>query len=214
MKRQIVMLLILTVGVSMAAFAAFPKPAVVQKTTEWTLTVQYETPLQITLRLPGRQGPERFWYLILSLTNDSGHEDVPIVPACELATDNFEIIAAGIGVPNGVFEAVKLKHQGSYPFLESLDFADNRFRRGPDNARDVVIIWKDFNPKAKEVSFFVGGLSNETAAIFHPAKIDADGNPVKVFLQKTLQLRYSVGADPTLRDRATLELIAKDWVMR
>lgn len=213
MKKQ-VMLLILTFGISAAALAAFPTPAIVQKTTEWTLTVEYTTPRQITLRLPGRQGAERFWYLILSLTNNSEHEDVAFVPACELATDNFEIIPAGFGIPKGVFETLKRRYQGSYPFLESLDFVDNRFRSGPDNARDFVIIWKDFNPKAKEVNFFIGGLSNETAAISHPTETDADGHPVKVFLQKTLHLRYSVGADSTLRDKATLELIAKDWVMR
>jgi hypothetical protein len=206
--------LILAVGLSVSAFAAFPEPAVVQKTTEWTLAVSYETPEQITLRLPGRQTPERFWYLILSLTNNSSHGEVPFFPACELATDNFEIIPAGIGVPKGVFEAVKRKHQGKYPFLESLDFEDNRFYRGADNTRDVVIIWKDFNLNAKEVSFFVGGLSNETAVIEHPSETDADGSPVKVFLQKTLQLRYSVGADPSLRGKAPLELIAQDWVMR
>lgn len=214
MKRQIVLLLISAVILPMAAHAAFPTPAVVQKTSEWTLSVTYEAPEQISLRLPGRQSPERFWYVILSLTNTSAHEEVPFFPACELATDNFEIIQAGIGVPKGVFEAIKRKHQGGYPFLESLDFEDNRFRRGPDNTRDVVVIWKDFNLNAKEVSFFIGGLSNETAVITPPALRDAEGNPVKVFLQKTLQLRYSVGTDPRLRDKATLELIAQDWVMR
>lgn len=214
MKRRIFVLLIHAIGISAAANAAFPKPAVIQKPTEWTLTVKYEHPQQITLRLPGRQVPERFWYIILSLTNDSTHEDVPFFPACELATDNFETIPVGLGVPKGVFEAIKRRHQGGYPFLESLDFEDHRLRRGSDNTRDVVIIWKDFNLTAKEVSFFIGGLSNETAAILHPAKTDAEGSPVRVILQKTLQLHYSVGADPSLRDKATLELIAQNWVMR
>ena len=214
MKRQVAVVLIGIVGLSGVACAAFPKPAIVQKPTEWTLTLQFEAPRQITLRLPGRQAPERFWYLILSLTNESSHAEVPFFPACELVTDNFEIIPAGFGVPKGVFEAIKLRHQGAYPFLESLDFEDNRIRRGIDSTRDFVIIWKDFNLKANEVSFFIGGLSNETAALWHPTQTDAEGSPVKIFLQKTLQLRYSVGADAALRDQASLELIAQTWVMR
>jgi hypothetical protein len=214
MKRQIALMLVLAIALSASVQAAFPKPAVVQKVGEWTLTVKFEAPQQVTLRLPGRAAPERFWYLILSLTNESSLPEVAFFPACELVTDNFELIPAGIGVPKGVFDAIKLKHQGGYPFLESLDFADNRVNRGPDNTRDVVIIWKDFNPKAKEVSFFIGGMSNETAAIVHPAKTDANGNPEQVFLQKTLQLRYNVGADARLRDLATLKLIEQEWVMR
>ncbi|HDS84445.1 MAG TPA: hypothetical protein ENN97_04535 [Phycisphaerales bacterium] len=214
MKRQVMILLVGLVGLSAAGVAAFPTPAMVQKPTEWTLTVQFEHPRQMMLRVPGRQTPERFWYLILSLTNDSDHSDVPFVPTCELVTDNFEIIPAGFGIPKGVFETIKLRHQGSYPFLESLDFRDNRIRRGADNARDFVVIWKDFNLKASEVSFFIAGLSNETTAILHPTRTDEEGSPVKVFLQKTLQLRYNVGADAARRDRATLELIEQEWVMR
>ena len=213
MKSQLTLLWILLAG-AMVMAAGFPEPAVVQKATEWTLTVKYENPQQITLRLPGKPTPERFWYIILSLTNESPQLEVPFFPACDLVTDNFEIIKAGIDIPSGVFEAIKLKHQGSYPFLESMDFEDNRFYRGKDSTRDIVIIWKDFNLKAKEVSFFIGGLSNETAAVMHPAKKDEQGNPEKIILQKTLQLRYLVGADSRLRDLAALKLLEQGWVMR
>ena len=213
MKSQLTLLWILLAG-AMVMAAGFPEPAVVQKATEWTLTVKYENPQQITLRLPGKPTPERFWYIILSLTNESPQLEVPFFPACELVTDNFEIIKAGVDIPSGVFEAIKLKHQGSYPFLESMDFEDNRFYRGKDSTRDIVIIWKDFNLKAKEVSFFIGGLSNETAAVMHPAKKDEQGNPEKIILQKTLQLRYLVGADSRLRDLAALKLLEQSWVMR
>ncbi len=212
MKQQILAGLMLVLA--SAAMAAFPSPATVQKVNEWTLTVRYEQPEQITLRLAGRPGPERFWYLIVSLTNESDQSEVPFFAACELVTDNFEVIPAGHGVPKGVFEAIRHKHQGGYPFLESLDFEDNRVRRGPDNTRDVVIIWRDFNDKAKEVSFFIGGLSNETAVLQHPVKTDAEGNPESVFLQKTLQLLYRVGADAALRDLATLNFLEQIWVMR
>ncbi len=214
MKTQILILLIATAAVSTATGAAFPTPATVQRPTEWTLSVEFEHPRQITVRVPGHETPQRYWYLIVSLTNNSTHQAVPFVPVAELVTDTFEVMPAGHRIPKGVFEAIKAKHHGGYPFLESLDFKDNRIHRGPDNTRDFVIIWRDFDLKAKEVSFFLAGLSNETAAISHPTRTDDNGNPVRVLLQKTLQLRYKVGADPALRDRATLEMIEQKWVMR
>ena len=206
MKKQITVLLILVIGLSSGAGAAFPKPAVVQKVSQWTLTVKYETPEQITLRLPGKAAPERFWYIILTLTNESSQQEVPFFPACEMVTDNFEIIPAGMGVPKGVFDAIKLKHQGRYPFLESLDFEDNRVHFGPDNTRDVVIIWKDFNLKAKEVSLFIGGLCKENAGIAPPSQADDKRNPEQGFLQKKLQLRYKVGAGANLFPMGALEV--------
>lgn len=158
--------------------------------------------------------PQRFWYMIISLTNETAENEVPFYPKFELVTDTFQILPAGLGEQKGLFELVKAKYQGSYPFLESLDFSDNLIRRGADNTRDFVIFWPDFDSAAKTVQFYLAGLSNETAAINHPIKVDAQGNPVRVYLQKTLQLTYSIGADPQLRQNASLRYEGQDWVMR
>ena len=119
---------------------------------------------------------------ILSVTNVSSPEDAEFYPVCQLITDTFKAIPADKHVPISVFETVKRKHQGSYPFLESLDFKDHRVSRGEDNTRDFAIIWPDFDPKARQVSLFVGGLSNETAVLKHPKLKDEDGGPKKIFL--------------------------------
>lgn len=198
----------------MSAFGPVPEPLAVQPPDLWTLDVRYEVPQQITLRVPGHTQPQRFWYLIISVTNTSAQQEVPFFPRCVLMTDNFELLDAGQGVPGGVFEAIKQRHRGSYPFLESLDFKDNRIRQGIDNTRDFVLIWRDFNPKATEVSFFIGGLSNETAVVNPPREKESDGNPKKLVLQKTLQLTYRLGTDPQLRDKAMLTFLSQRWVMR
>jgi hypothetical protein len=109
---------------------------------------------------------------------------------------------------------VARKHQGSYPFLESLDFVDHRVFRGEDNTRDFAIIWPDFDPRARQVKLFIAGLSNETAIVSHPTLKDEQGNPQKIFLQKTLQLTYSIGGDEKLRDSAVMKEIESRWVMR
>lgn len=215
MKRAgIVLIIALVFGVFTFSVVSAPKPVSVQRAGQWTLDVQYSQPLQIAVRIPGLEQPQRFWYVVLSLTNNTANAEIPLIPSCQLVTDTFKTVPAGKDVRKEVFEAIKLKHQGQYPFLESMDFVDMKLRRGADNARDVVIIWPDFDPNAKQISLFVAGLSNETAAIEHPVSKDADGNPVKVYLQKTLQLNYANTTDPELRAQAGLTFQNQNWVMR
>jgi hypothetical protein len=192
---------------------AAPKPSAVPGANEWTLDVTFEHPQQIMVELPGENKVRRFWYIILTLTNNTGRE-VSFYPKCELMTDSFQIINAGKGVRSKVFERIRLRHQGKYPFLESLERTGNKVLQGQDNARDIAIIWPDFDPKAKEVSLFLAGLSNETAAILHPVAKDDEGRPVRVLLRKSLELKYKIGGDPVHRDSQNLTFANKRWVMR
>ncbi len=99
----------------------YPEPAIVQAPSQWTLNVAYSTAKQITLKLPGENEPKRFWYIILTLTNNSTSSDAPFYPSCDLLTDTFKIVPAGKGLRREVFRQIKLKHQGRYPFLEPID---------------------------------------------------------------------------------------------
>lgn len=187
---------------------AYPEPAVVQNAKQWTLTVEYSQPEQLMLRMDNQT--LRFWYIVLTVTNNSDFDEVSFYPACELMTDTFRIIPADKGVPKVVFETIRLQTQGRYPFLESLDFVDHRVFKGPDNTRDFAIIWPDFDPAAKEISLFIGGLSNETAILSTASSEQTE----PTVLQKTLRLKYAIGGDEKLRQNAVLQEIASDWVMR
>jgi hypothetical protein len=190
-----------------------PKPAVVSGANQWTLNVVFTQPQQITVKLPGQPKAQRFWYIIVTLTNNS-NIDVPFYPGCELMTDTFQIIPAYRDTRNIVFDKIKNRHKKKYPFLESLEFADNKILQGQDNTKDLAIIWPDFEPKAKNISLFLAGLSNETVAVEHPTQKDPNGNPEKMYLRKTLQLQYSIGGDANLRSNTTLVYKNKEWVMR
>ncbi len=205
---------VLLVLVSLSAIAAHPAPATVQPVDQWTLKVTYTQPQQIMLQMDKKENPRRFWYTILTVKNGSTFEEVSFYPFCELVTDTFQIIPADKTVQKSVFEVIKLKHQGSFPFLESLDFADRRIFQGQDNTRDFAIIWPDFDPKAKEISLFIAGLSNETAVIEHPELKDDSGNPKKIFLRKSLQLRFLVAGDEAFRANAVMKEFERNWVMR
>ncbi|MHC4551444.1 MAG: hypothetical protein ACYSUT_01565 [Planctomycetota bacterium] len=214
MKTGIVCAVMLVLGVFSATVAAYPAPEIVQKPNQWTFKVDYSQPHQITLAMNGHDKPQRYWYVILTVTNKGPKDEVSFYPACQLITDTFEVIDAGKKVKKSVFDTIKLKHQGRYPFLESLDFADRRIFRGEDNTRDFAIIWPDFDPKARQVSLFISGLSNETAVVEHPTDTEEDGNPKKIFLRKTLQLQYAIAGDENLRANSSLKEIESTWVMR
>jgi len=214
--RNVFYLALAMLAVATVSLLGYPEPKIVQKTNQWTLNVEYSQPEQISLTVPGQAEPQRYWYIILNVTNETSQDEVDFYPVCRLVTDTFQVIPADKNVPAAVFDAIKVKHQGTYPFLESLDFKDHRIGHGADNARDFAIIWPDIDPKARQVNLFVGGLSNETAVLEHPKLKDEDGNPKKIFLQKTLHLKYAIAGDEKLRSEAKLEEIKleRNWVMR
>jgi hypothetical protein len=192
---------------------AFPEPAVVQGKNEWTLDVAFDHPQQIAVKVPGSAKRQNFWFTILTLTNNS-NSDVPFYPSCDLVTDTFKVVSAGTKTQQLVFAKIKNLYEGKYPFLELIDFANHKILQGQDNSIDIAIIWKDFDKDAKSVDLFIAGLSNETVVLDHPTKKDDNGNPVKIYLRKTLDLKYTIGGDKALRSTAGMLFKDKSWVMR
>ncbi len=194
--------------------AEVPEPALVQGPQEWTVETRFTHPQQILLEggLPDSR-PRRFWYVILTVTNTT-KRDVDFFAKCELMTDTFQIIRSGKDMPSVVFESIKRRHRSSYPFIELLQEAGNKLLQGEDNAKDLAIIWPDFDAKAKNIKIFITGLSNETAVVYHPVEKDELGRPKRVFLRKTLELDYDLGGDPAFRSDVRLAYKGKRWIMR
>ena len=189
-----------------------PEPAIVQGALEWTLDVKLE-PLNQILYPEGAVETRRFWYTIATVTNDTGR-DVDFVPRCDLMTDTFQVIPAGKDVSIRVFEELQDRYELNYPLLEYVVLTEKKVLQGGDNAKDIAIIWPDFDGRAKQVKIFIGGPSNETAVIDHPASKDAEGNPEKVYLRKTLEVTYEIGGDPASRSEAKVVFKSQRWVMR
>ena len=193
--------------------AGAPEPLVVQGAGLWTASVMFTHPQQLVLRSAVDNKPIRFWYGLVTVNNDTGR-DVGFYPKCDLMTDTFEILPAGRGVSGAVFEQIRRRHQARYPLLEWLEQTDSKLLEGEDNAKDIAIIWPDFDGRAKNIKIFISGLSNETVAIDHPVARDEAGKPVKVFLRKTLELSYDVKGDPGTRSDADIVFKSKRWIMR
>ena len=192
---------------------AAPEPAIVPAPGQWTVDMEFTHPQQIVLPLGSDNKPSRFWYAIITLTNNTGN-DVSFYPKCDLMTDTFQITPAGKAVTTAVFERIQKRHKNRYPFLENLTKAGNRILQGEDNTKDIAVIWPDFDVKAKKIKVFIAGLSNETVAINHPVAKGGTGLPLKVYLRKTIELNYDFKGDPALRSGAGLSYKGKRWIMR
>lgn len=212
MKRSIYGILAVSAWVACVCLAA-PEPAVVSPPGQWTIDTEFTHPQQITLTRASDNKTLRFLYTIVTLTNNTG-EDVGFYPKCDMMTDTFRIIPAGQAVPPAVIEQIKIRYKDRYPFLESLNEAGDKILQGEDNTKDIVIVWPDFDIKARNIKLFIAGLSNETVAINHPVEKDVNGRPVKVFLRKTLELSYVLKGDPALNSDIGLTYISKRWIMR
>ncbi|MBN2137398.1 MAG: hypothetical protein JW720_06305 [Sedimentisphaerales bacterium] len=193
--------------------AAAPEPAIVPPPGQWTIDTKFTHPQQIFLRSGVENKPARFWYSIVTLTNNTGRE-VDFHPKCELKTDTFQIIPTGRNVTPDVFASIKKRHQAMYAFLEPLAKTGNKILRGEDNTKDIALIWPDFDDKAKEIKIFITGLSNELAVVDHPIAKDKDGKPLQIFLRKTLELTYDLESDAASRSDANLIYKSRRWVMR
>jgi len=113
-----------------------------------------------------------------------------------------------------VFELLKTRHKSRYPFLEPLQKVGNKILQGEDNAKDIAVIWPDFDAQANNIQVFISGLSNETVAIDHPVEKDEMGRPIQVYLRKTLELNYSLRSDPAVRSDSDIAYKGKRWIMR
>jgi hypothetical protein len=211
MMRNLIICGITVIAAACIAPAA-PEPAIIPAPNEWTLDLRFEHLQQITVRLKDEKKPKRYWYMIMTLTNKTNH-DVDFYPKCELMTDTFETVPAVKGLPV-VFEQIKKRYRHKYPLLESLESAGDKILQGEDNAKDIAIIWPDFDLKAKSLKIYIAGLSNEAVAIDHPTEKNETGKPVKIYLRKTLELSYKLGGDSAFRSVAKPIFEGQRWIMR
>jgi hypothetical protein len=192
---------------------AAPEPALVPQPGQWTVDTKFTHPLQITLKSSPAGKTVRFWYTLLTVTNNTGKE-VGFYPKCELVTDTFQVLPAGKSVSASVFGHIEKRHKSMYPFLGPLEKVSSKLLQGEDNTQDIAVIWPDFDLKAKSIKIFITGLSNETAVVNHPVARDENGKPLMIFLRKTLELTYALQGDPATRTSQDLVYTSKRWVMR
>lgn len=195
-----------------------PEPSIVP--VAWQFDVDYQSPMSIQLRLPGETQVQTYWYVLYTVTNNTG-EDRYFVPNLTLYADTGQIIRAGRGVSPAVFDAIKRRHNN--PLLKDPTSINAPLLQGEDNAQDGVAIFRDIDPKARSFEIYFAGLSGETVTVKLPVPIEtveeADGKTEKVtkdsiVLRKTLQLSYGLPGEAAARLTNPPRLLASQWVMR
>ncbi len=203
-----------TVLLAVAAQAA-PKPSYVDDPWTWQLEFRvYSHPKLIELTLPGQTEPHRYWYMLYTVTNNTGRE-VEFYPQFDVLTDTLMLTRSEKHVSNLVFEKMRQSYADTIPLLESQQQIRGTIMQGGDNERDGIAIFEDFDPNARSIRLFVSGLSNEVAIVDHPIKTDPEtGRPKEILLRKTLMLEYQVLGDALNPEGRVALYKHRDWVMR
>jgi len=194
---------------------AAPTPSVAPR--NWELDFEFEDLRRIELVLPGDRQPTVFWYMLYTVTNNSGKE-VDFYPSFELVTGSLQVVTAGEEIHPAVYDAIAARYHKLFPFFRNPTRVAGRLLEGPDNARTSAAVFRQFDPAANSLTIFASGLSGEIVSVpnpvFDPEKPESAENMRSFPLRKTLAITYDVPGDVRTRREAPALRRGTYWVMR
>ncbi len=221
MKKDLALALIAAAMLAIVAERAITAPEPAPAPQSWELTFTHDKPQAIEVKLPGQDEPQTFWYLRYRIANNTG-DDQFFIPEFAIYTDTGELVPAGKGVPQGVFEKIQKVYND--PLLKDPASMKGKVLQGDDNAKRGVAIWRNFDPKAGGFDLFVSGLSGESQTIKLPAPIEVkqmneDGEMEtveirEITLVKTLKLTYGLIGEGKDRIDQKIKYVDQKWIMR
>ncbi|MHC4063725.1 MAG: hypothetical protein ACYSUI_04395 [Planctomycetota bacterium] len=216
MKRLSAILTVLALAIAPGDdTAAAPEPSLSPQS--WELDFEFRDPTRITLTLPGDSQPTTFWYLLYSVTNNTGDE-IEFYPSFHLVTDTLQVVEGGSNISPRVYEAIRARHKKEHPFMVDPPAVFGLLKQGEDNRLTSAAVFRNFDPEASHFTIYVGGLSGELARLsnpaFDPLKAESDKNSRSFVLRKTLAIEYDLPGDSRTRARAVPTRVKRDWVMR
>jgi hypothetical protein len=195
--------------------ASQPTPAVAS--AAWMLNFKFQDPQRLAVVEPGQRNPVVYWYMLYTVENSTKRE-VQFYPEFEIVTDTLQVVRSDRGASPAAYQAVV--HRANDPALLPAERIAGRILVGKDRARHGVAIWKDFDPRSKAFTVFVGGLSGETARWKNPAfdgdKPEGPRNMKYFLLRKTLAIPYTLTSSESERSLIPPRRLAEKqaWVMR
>ncbi len=195
--------------------APAPKPAISPKT--WELKFRFQDPQKVSVFVPDRKEPMVYWYMLYSVENPTRQEH-DYLPQFDLVTDRLTTVRSELKVSPEAYRAIE--RRAGDPLLVTPEKAVGKLLSGKENSIHSVAIWRDFDPKAKAFTVFVGGLSGETAVMKNPAfdesKPEGEENPRRFVLRKTLAVPYRLPGSEEARSLAEPERVPDGlkWIMR
>lgn len=198
----------------MPAMAA-PQPSKAPRA--WELDVEFHDLQRITVTLPGDSKPTAYWYLLYTVTNNSGR-DVEFYPSFDLVTNQLEVVPANDHVHPAVYDAVEARYRKTYPFFVNPMKVNGLLLQGEDASRTSAAVFREFAAEANAVTIYAAGFSGEIVRSPNPSfdssKAESAENPRFFVLRKTLAIAYDVPGDPQTRLSASATRKSMEWVMR
>lgn len=201
-------------GVVAPVFAA---PEASKIARRWQLDIEFHDLRRISVVLPGDNAPTPFWYVLYTVTNNTG-KDIDFYPTFDLVTSTLEVVPAGEGVSPSVYDVLMGRYNKLYPFFRDPIRINGRLLQGDDHARTSVAVFREFDLKADSVTVYIAGLSGEHAKAmnptFDPKKPESPENRRFFPLRKTLAISYDIPGDEMTRASATPIRRLREWMMR
>ena len=189
---------------STAALPPEPNPIPIR----WQLDLDVGPLRVIAVDVPG-QGPELFYYLTYTVTNNTD-EDILLAPSFELATETGVNVVAGQGVPASVTQAILSRLDN--PLLNDQVNMIGVLRRGEAFAREGLVVWPVRDVSADLVRIYMAGFSGETDRI---QVVDREsGNLRDVVLRKTLMAIHQTPGNILGQSDEPIERVEASWIMR
>ncbi len=216
MRRFCIILAVAVLAVPLVGESnAAPEPSLALKT--WQLDFEFHDPARISVTLPGKDKPTSYWFLLFTVTNNTGRE-IEFYPTFQLVTDTLDIVDGNEEISPSVYRAIRERYNKLYPFLVDPTRMYGTLRQGEDNRRTGVVAFRSFDPDADALTVYVSGLSGELSRVRNPAyeplKVESDKNRPFFVLRKTLAVRYNLPGDRESRRLTDPIRVKREWVMR
>jgi len=150
-----------------------------------------------------------FLYMTYRVTNYTGR-DLFFAPTFTLTNDSGEILRSGQNVSADV--TARLLAALDQAFLQSEFEVLGVLHQGPENARDVVVIWPLNDRTIDEAAVYASGFSGEAKSyrVLDPAT----GEHRLETLRKTYMVRYGIPGEIDPSEPFPFDEIERRWVMR
>lgn len=181
-----------------------PEPSPIPK--RWQLEIATSVLRTAMVRVGGEERP--YFFMTYKVTNNSS-QDLLFAPAFELATDEGDLLRSGRDVPMDVTRDIMGRLDNE--LIEDQIAIVGTLLRGPENARQGVVIWPVPQEHLVETAVYCAGFSGETNTVDIPAE---DGKNVKKLLRKSWMMRYRMPGDLKPGDGTTFEPYEARWIMR
>ena len=197
-----------------ASMGMAPEPDPIPR--RWELELDMGSLRAITLVTDDRGTPDPgddltgdFLYLTYRVTNYTGR-DLFFAPTFTLANDAGQILRSGQGVSPETVQ--RLMTMVNRPFLESEFEALGQLHQGPENAKDVVVLWPLHDRTIDEAVVYAAGFSGEAKSY---QTLDPETGQYRLeTLRKTLMMRYAIPGEIDPSVPYPFDVAEERWVMR